>query len=97
MSRSFGVNHPNHKSSKPQLWSQRYVWDTVIKYRKLTNAQSVELKILDIQVVFYFVVVVAFLALPCGMQDLSSPTRDQTYAPCSGSTEFYPLDCQGSP
>ena len=30
------------------------------------------------------------------MWDLSSPTRDQTYAPCSGSTESQPLDLQGS-
>ena len=27
----------------------------------------------------------------------SSPTRDQTRAPCIGSTEFYPLDHQGVP
>ena len=33
----------------------------------------------------------------CGLQDLSSPTRDRTHAPCSGSTESYPLDHQGSP
>ena len=31
-----------------------------------------------------------------GMWDLSSLTRDQTYAPCSGSTESQPLDLQGS-
>ena len=30
------------------------------------------------------------------MWDLISPTRDQTYAPCSGSTESQPLDLQGS-
>ena len=28
--------------------------------------------------------------------DLSSPTRDQTLIPCSGSTESKPLDHQGS-
>ena len=28
-----------------------------------------------------------FLAAPCGLRDLSSPTRDQTHAPYSGSTE----------
>ena len=28
-----------------------------------------------------------FLAAPCSMWDLSSPTRDQTPAPCSGSVE----------
>ena len=28
-----------------------------------------------------------FLAVPCNMQDLSSPTRDGTSAPCSGSIE----------
>ena len=35
---------------------------------------------------------------PCytGMWDPSSPTRDWTPAPCSRSTESYPLDCQGS-
>ena len=31
------------------------------------------------------------------MQDLSSLTRDQTRARCSGSTESQPLDLQGSP
>ena len=25
-----------------------------------------------------------FLAVPCGMQDLTSMTRDQTHGPCSG-------------
>ena len=29
-----------------------------------------------------------FLASPLGMQDLSSPTRDQTHVPCIGSLEF---------
>ena len=28
-----------------------------------------------------------FLAMPCGIWDLSSPTRDLTPVPCSGSTE----------
>ena len=28
---------------------------------------------------------------------LSSPTRDQTRAPCTGSLKSHPLDCQGSP
>ena len=37
------------------------------------------------------------LVVPCGMQDLSFPTRDWTCAPCSRSAESYPLDCQGSP
>ena len=31
------------------------------------------------------------------MWDLSSPTRDQTHAPCSGTMESKPLDSQGSP
>ena len=38
-----------------------------------------------------------FLAIPCSMQDLSSLTRNWTHAPCSGSTEFQPLDLQESP
>ena len=38
----------------------------------------------------------------CGMHDLqpvgsSSPTRDQTHAPCMGNMEFQPQDYQGSP
>lgn len=28
---------------------------------------------------------------------LGSPTRDRTLAPCVGSVESLPLDCQGSP
>ena len=39
----------------------------------------------------------ALIYLPHGMQDLCSPTRDQTCTPCSGSVESQPLDCQGSP
>ena len=31
------------------------------------------------------------------MGDLSSPTRDRTHGPCSGSAESQPLDPQGSP
>lgn len=33
----------------------------------------------------------------CAMWDLSTPTRDWTLNPCSGSMESYPLDLQGSP
>ena len=40
---------------------------------------------------------VLYLAVPCGMQDLSSPTKDRTCASCGGSTESYLLDHQGSP
>ena len=45
--------------------------------------------------VFYYCLF--FLATLCGVWDLSSPTRGQTYAPCSGSLESQPLDHQGSP
>ena len=38
-----------------------------------------------------------FLATPCGMWDLSSPTRDWAGTPCIRSTDSYPLDCQESP
>ena len=33
----------------------------------------------------------------CGLWDVSSPTRDQTLAACSGSTQLSPLARQGSP
>ena len=33
----------------------------------------------------------------CGLWDLSSPTRNWTWAPCSGSAESEPLGNQGSP
>ena len=32
-----------------------------------------------------------------GMWDLSSPTRDRTCAPCTGSSASQPLDQEGSP
>ena len=41
--------------------------------------------------------IIFFLAEQHGMWDLNSPTRDRTHAPCSASTESYPLDRQGSP
>ena len=36
---------------------------------------------------FKFIFVYFFLAAPCSMRDLSSPARDQTCAPCSGSSD----------
>lgn len=33
----------------------------------------------------------------CSMQDISSPTKGQMYAACSGNTEYEPLDYQGIP
>ena len=36
---------------------------------------------------FSFLFIFYFLAAPWGMQDPSSPTRDRTHAPCSGSAE----------
>ena len=47
---------------------------------------------------FCVCVCVACRLLSCGMHvESSSPTRDRTQAPCIGSRESYPLDCQGSP
>ena len=37
-----------------------------------------------------------FLAVLCCLWNLSSPTRDY-HAPCTGSAESQPLDCQGIP
>ena len=37
------------------------------------------------------------LAVPYGTWDHSSPARDRTLVPCSGSVESQPLDHQGSP
>ena len=37
------------------------------------------------------------LAILCVLQDLSSPARDRTHAPCLGSVESQPLDHQGGP
>ena len=50
-----------------------------------------------IQYFFFFFWYVCVLAVPCSMQDLSSPTRDRTWASCGGSVESSPLDHQGSP
>ena len=44
---------------------------------------------------FLFKLFLKSLAILRGMQDLSSPTRDGTHAPCSGSIDL--LDHQGSP
>ena len=39
------------------------------------------------QLIFLLSFFSLFLATPRGLWDLSSPTRDQTQEPCSGSTE----------
>ena len=49
------------------------------------------LKMVVITSIFYF----CFFAMPLSMQDPSSPTRDQTHAPCFGCSKSQPLDHQG--
>lgn len=39
----------------------------------------------------------SLLDAPRGIQDLSSPTKDQSRAPRSGGMQSSLLDCQGSP
>ena len=48
------------------------------------------MRILFIYFIFYFLVT-------CSMWDLSSQTRDRTCVPCTGTSESWPLDYQGSP
>ena len=50
------------------------------------------LKMVVIISIFYFF----FFAMPLSMQDPSSPTRDQTHAPCIGCSKSQPLAHQGS-
>ena len=37
------------------------------------------------------------MAVLCSMRDLSFLTRDESHAPCSGSSESWPLGCQEVP
>ena len=46
---------------------------------------------------FYSKVCLIFFGLASRMQNLCSPTRDRTHAPCSGNTESEPPDHQGRP
>ena len=43
------------------------------------------------------VIYLAALGLSCSMWDLSSLTRDRTWAPCTGNTESWPLEHQERP
>ena len=36
---------------------------------------------------FKLIIIIFFFAIPGGIQDLSSLTRDQTHAPCSGRVD----------
>ena len=45
----------------------------------------------------YYCLCLFLLAALHGKWDLSSSTRDSTHIPCNGSTQFKPLDRQGSP
>ena len=47
----------------------------------LSNTNYLDIFVPCFQCWFFFF----FLAMPCSKQDLSSLTRDQTHAPCSGS------------
>ena len=65
-----------------------YTWSHAsrdIGFTSLSSLQPISLKVLFL--VFFFLFFF-FLAAPRGMQDLSSPTRDGTHAPCGGGIEF---------
>ena len=44
---------------------------------------------------FFLMILFFFVGHTTGLQDLSYLTKDWTCAPCSGSKESLPLDCQG--
>lgn len=57
-----------------------------------TSFLKVFIKFVTVSILFYDLVF-----WPQSMWDLSSQSRDQTWASCSGSVEFQPLDHQKSP
>ena len=80
---------------------------TCISYVSCIAGKFVLVLIL-VRIFLFFVVVVVFCifffsvlfwrgAMPGGMCDLDSPTRDWPCAPCIASVESKPLDHQGSP
>ena len=72
---------PRHLSQLVYLFRGNYFYcfffgDSFQKYSKHTLINKM-----------FLFPMIFFLALPRGMWDLSSPTRDETRAPCSGSAE----------
>ena len=59
---------------------------TLIMYFTYANIHEMLLQH-AINVNFYIYLFIYLLATPCGLQDLSSLTRDRTYAACSGSED----------
>ena len=70
------VHHDQKQVNKKSSHGEYTVYTTIYKHKH--DAYSID-------AIKYFIF--WFLAAECGMQDLSSPIRDQIHAPCIGSME----------
>ena len=70
-------------------WTQLKWLSTYTAHAVLLKLKTLALAYLTLQNVVHCVTYISllFLAGPLGMQDLSSPTRDETHTSCSGSVE----------
>ena len=71
--------HPSTKAS--------HIYSSMVFYYKTNNMIKHCLHLLHNFLFKKFIIIIIIFAAPRGMWDPSSPTRDGTRAPCSGSVE----------
>lgn len=83
-----------HHSSTGPIWDpEAFPLTPLLKCLRVFTFLMIPFPFLEDCVLF-----VCFFVCGCATWHTgSSPTRDQTYARCIGSSESEPLDCQGSP
>ena len=76
-------------SNPPLAWA---AWKNILEPKTIDSDGGAGLRKKSQRLIFCLLFCLAALQ---GRWDFSTLTRDWTYVPCIGSTEFWPLDCQG--
>ena len=79
------VDHGIHRGARAEGW---WKWGHQSSSLVAGSEQTTSLPASFIYSFVHLFIFYLFLAMPCGMWDLSSPTRDWTHALCSGSTDL---------
>ena len=78
------VDHGIHSGARAEGW---WKWWHQSSSLVAGSEQTTSLAASFIYSFVHLFIFYLFLAMPCGMWDLGSPTRDWTHATCSGSTD----------
>ena len=91
------LSGPGIEPVSPALAGRSFTSEPPGKPQCIINELIFFKKLIFVIIIFSLMKTLLLLVAPCGVWDHSSLTRNQTCAPCLGSTESQRLDHQGKP